>query len=73
MKNEGRAAAEPILLRGEEVAEMLGVSRAKAYRLMQRRQIPVVTFGKSVRCPRGSLLDFIRQRTEQPTDDGAPA
>ena len=57
---------ESILLRGEEVAELLGISRAKAYRLMQRREIPVVMFGKSVRCPREALLGLIRQRTEHP-------
>ena len=73
MKHERNTATESILLRGEEVAEMLGISRAKAYRLMQKRQIPVVTFGKSVRCPRESLLGFIRRRTELPMDDGAAA
>jgi excisionase family DNA binding protein len=57
---------ESILLRGQEVADLLGVSRAKAYRLMQTRQIPVVTIGKSVRSPRESLLTFIRDRTHQP-------
>ena len=67
MKVERQTEDESILLRGEEVADLLGVSRAKAYRLMQRREIPVVTFGKSVRCPRESLLGFIRQRTERPT------
>jgi excisionase family DNA binding protein len=66
MKNEHRTPPEAILLRGEEVAALLGISRAKAYRLMQGRQIPVVTFGKSIRCPRESLLSFIRERTELP-------
>ena len=66
MKTEKIASSEAILLRGEEVAELLGFSRAKAYRLMQRREIPVVTFGKSIRCPRESLLSFIRARTELP-------
>ena len=69
MKNE--SGVEPILLRGQEVAELLGVSRAKAYRLMQHRQIPVVLFGKSVRCPRESLLGFIRERTELPVGNAA--
>ena len=66
MKRERQSDTGSILLRGEEVADLLGVSRAKAYRLMQRREIPVVTFGKSVRCPRESLVGFIRQRTEHP-------
>jgi excisionase family DNA binding protein len=69
MKRERQTENESILLRGEEVADLLGVSRAKAYRLMQRREIPVVMFGKSVRCPRESLLGFIRARTEHPSGE----
>lgn len=71
MKRQRNTELEVLLLRGEEVAELLGVSRAKAYRLMQRREIPVVMFGKSVRCPRESLLGFIREKTEQPTGAAA--
>ncbi len=71
VKKEQKFDSEPILLRGEEVAELLGVSRAKAYRLMQRREIPVVTFGKSVRCHRESLLTFLRQNTQQPASSVA--
>ena len=67
MNKEQTVEAESLLLRGEEVAALLGVSRAKAYRLMQRREIPVVTLGKSIRCPRESLLAFIHARTEQPS------
>jgi excisionase family DNA binding protein len=67
MRKDRQMETEPLLLRGEEVAELLGVSRAKAYRLMQHRTIPVVTFGKAVRCPRESLLDFIREQTQHPT------
>ena len=71
MKRQRNTEIESLLLRGEEVAELLGVSRAKAYRLMQHRTIPVVTFGKSVRCPRESLLNFIRENTQQPTGGAA--
>jgi excisionase family DNA binding protein len=66
MKTERNTDSEQILLRGGEVAELLGISRAKAYRLMQHREIPVVTFGKSIRVPREALLEFLRARTQQP-------
>ena len=56
---------EAILLRGSEVAELLSISRAKAYRLMHERAIPVLTFGKSVRCPRAALLEFVVANTQQ--------
>ena len=67
MKRQRNTEIESLLLRGEEVAELLGVSRAKAYRLMSMREIPVVRFGKAVRCPRESLLSFIRENTQQPS------
>ena len=53
------------LLRGAEVAEVIGCSRAMAYRLMQRGTIPVVRIpgGKTVRVPRESLLEWIKVNT----------
>jgi excisionase family DNA binding protein len=69
--NKERVKDEPMLLRAAEVAELLGISRAKAYRLMQRRELPVVTFGKSVRVPREPLLDFIRAATQPPANPAA--
>jgi excisionase family DNA binding protein len=53
------------LLRGAEVAEVIGCSRAMAYRLMQRGTIPVVRIpgGKTVRVPRGALQEWIRDNT----------
>ena len=58
-------AGHSILLRAREVAEILGCSRAMAYRLMQRGVIPVVRIpgGKTVRSPRDSLLDWVRANT----------
>ncbi len=53
------------LLRGSEVAELIGCSRAMAYRLMKRGTIPVVRIpgGKTVRVPREALLGWIRDNT----------
>ena len=61
VKNE-----RPFLLRGAEVAEMLGCSRAMAYRLMQRATIPVlrVPGGKTIRVPREALEEWIRANTQ---------
>lgn len=43
---------EPIMLRPVEVAALLGLSRSEVYRLIDRREIPSVRFGRSVRVPR---------------------
>jgi excisionase family DNA binding protein len=56
---------EPLLLRGGEVARLVGCSRAMAYRLMQRGTIPVVRIpgGKTIRVPQDSLLEWIKVNT----------
>jgi excisionase family DNA binding protein len=47
------------LLKGHEVAHFLNISRALAYRLMQRGDIKIVKFGKSVRVAENDLKDFV--------------
>jgi excisionase family DNA binding protein len=56
---------QPLLLRGEEVADALGISRALAYRLMQNGTLPTVRVSRSVRCPRAALLEFVAVNTRQ--------
>jgi excisionase family DNA binding protein len=66
-----QATATPLLLRGTEVAELLGISRALAYRWMAAGVLPTIRVrgSRSVRVPRGALLNWIEQRTC--TCDGA--
>jgi excisionase family DNA binding protein len=52
------------LLRVEEAAQLLQISRAMAYRLMNAGELPVVRIGRAVRIPRRSLEDWIEARTE---------
>lgn len=57
-----------ILLRGTEVAEALGVSRALAYRWMADGILPVVRIGgsRSVRVPREALTKWVEENTQRP-------
>ena len=55
---------EPLLLRGPEVAEALGISRALAYRWMASGILPTVRVSRSVRVPREGLLRWIEQQTK---------
>lgn len=56
---------QPLLLRGGEVADALGISRALAYRWMQNGILPTVRVSRSVRCPRAALLEFVVANTQQ--------
>lgn len=62
-----------LLLKGQEVAEALGVSRALAYRWMGSGVLPVVRVqgARSIRVPREALLRWIEQRTERSQGDEA--
>jgi excisionase family DNA binding protein len=48
------------LLKANEVAELLSVSRSFAYALMQTGQLPTVRLGRSVRVRPEDLEEFIQ-------------
>ena len=52
------------LLKPGEVAEMLQLSRSKAYQLMQQGEIPTVRMGRTVRVKRSDLEAYIRHSKE---------
>jgi excisionase family DNA binding protein len=54
---------EPLLLRIEDVARQLQISRSMAYLLVQRRQLPAIRLGRSVRVPQDALVKWVRQET----------
>ena len=56
----------PLLLRGVEVAEALGISRALAYRWMASGILPTVRISRSIRVPREELLRWIAANTNHP-------
>jgi excisionase family DNA binding protein len=52
------------LLTGEEVAQILRISRAYAYRLMRRGNIPTIRLGRRVRVSYDSLVKFIQENNK---------
>jgi excisionase family DNA binding protein len=54
------------LLKGTDVAQILGISRALAYRLMAQGQITSVRFGRTVRVRLEDLEMFIRRNISDP-------
>lgn len=55
---------ERLLLRVNEAAELLGVSRSKTYELIAARIIPAVRIGSSVRVPLEELRAWIKGNCE---------
>ncbi len=52
----------PLLLRIDEVADRLTVSRATTYRLIQRGLIPTVHIGTAVRVPADALDRWLQDQ-----------
>ena len=64
---------ERLLVRPREAAEMLGVSRSRAYVLLARGEIPgVVRIGKSVRISIDALRRWVREQAEMSEQSGTP-
>ena len=51
------------LLKAEEVAELLNISRSFAYLLLQTGQIPTVRLGRACRVRPEDLADYIEKNT----------
>jgi excisionase family DNA binding protein len=56
---------EERLMKPAEVADILQVSRAMAYKLLQQGEIPTVRIGKSVRVRRADLDRYIHESGDQ--------
>lgn len=52
------------LMRAKDVVRLLGISKSYLYLLVQRREIPVVRFGSSMRFREEDLLVFIDQHID---------
>jgi excisionase family DNA binding protein len=51
------------LYRPEEVAEVLGISRAQVYRLLSQNALPVTKIGRSTRIPAVALRQWVEEHT----------
>ena len=62
-------AVPPALLRIDEVADRLAISRATIYRLIRRGAIPTVHIGSSVRIPAAELDRWLRAQVATSSTD----
>ncbi len=54
----------PLALSADEVAQVLGISRAGAYTLMHSKGFPVLQVGKRLVVPKDKLLSWIENQVE---------
>jgi excisionase family DNA binding protein len=62
--------ANTTFLTGKDVAEILKISKALAYRLIARGEIPGIRFGRTVRVKQESLDAFIVRNEAEASDNG---
>ena len=55
----------PVFLTGEDIARILQISRAHAYRLMRSADLPVVRVGKMVRVRPADFERFLEKHTRE--------
>lgn len=53
---------DSMLLRADEVAELLGLGRTKVFELIAAGELPLIRIGRSVRVPRWALEEWVRER-----------
>ena len=49
----------PLALSAEDVAQVLGISRANAYPLMHSKGFPTIKIGKRMTVPKDKLIEWI--------------
>ena len=49
----------PLALGAEDIAQVLGISRANAYNLMRSKGFPTLKIGKRMTVPKQKLIDWI--------------
>lgn len=49
----------PEIMRVEDVQKALGIGRITVYRLIQNKKLNCVRFGKIIRVPKISLIEFV--------------
>lgn len=60
-----RSTIEPLVLTVSEAADVLRISRAKAYRLVAAGELPAVRVGATLRVPLDALREYVRRRVAE--------
>lgn len=61
----GHQPVEPICVRINDAARMIGVGRTKLYELIATGEVETVKIGKATRITTASLRELVRRRRDQ--------
>ena len=53
----------PLTLSADEVAQVLGISRANAYTLLHSKGFPTIQIGRRLVVPKNKLIAWIEEKT----------
>lgn len=53
----------PVTLSANQVAQVLGISRANAYTLMHSKGFPTIQIGKRMVVPKNKLIEWMERQT----------
>lgn len=53
----------PSILNADQLADLLGISRAGAYQLLHQESFPTLKIGKRLLVPKDKLMNWIDHRT----------
>ncbi len=63
---------EQQLLRAQEVARILSLSRSKVFLMIASGELPAIRIGRAVRVPASALREWIAQQTEEQSGSRYP-
>jgi excisionase family DNA binding protein len=55
----------PIILKADEVAEILGVTKRHAYEIMEQKGFPLIRLGRLKRVNRDAFFKWLEQQSQQ--------
>lgn len=65
------AQPKPLLLKPEQAAQLLNLSRGRIYQLLKDGSLPSVRIGKALRVPSDSLAEWVESRKTTGGDSSA--
>lgn len=54
----------PVVLKADDIAEILGISLPTAYKLMRQKGFPLISFGRNMRALREEFFKWLEEQSQ---------